>query len=147
MPPLSNASHSLSFRATERRLAWVNPISNMPVGEETLGPIRLEKDVPIYGIVNDQTGQPVAGVKFFGAVDETISDAAGKFVVRGFGPEARFQMLARKDGHEPGNWGVSVKKDGIYWHDVGDRTEHGPNKELTLRMKSVPKAWIEGRAV
>jgi hypothetical protein len=40
-----------------------------------------------------------------------------------------------------------VQKDGIRWRDIYDRAkEHGPSKELTIVMKTMPKAWIEGMA-
>jgi hypothetical protein len=148
-PPMSVASLSLTARAPERRLAWVNPIAKLPGGEEVLAPIRLEKDVPIPGIVRDENGKLVAGAKFLiGGLGEMITDAAGKFTVRGFGPEPGFQMIGSKDGHESINWGVSVKKDGIHWFNVyGDRKQHGPIKELIIVMKTMPKAWIEGRAL
>ena len=148
-PPLPIASLSIVALSPDYRTAWANPVAKRPAGEETLAPIRLEKDVPIYGIAKDENGKPVVGAKFFiGGNWEMITDAAGKFIVRGFGPEPGFQLLGSKDGHEPINRGVRVKKDGIYWHNVyGDRKQHGPTKELLVVMKSMPNFWIEGHAV
>lgn len=137
-------------RVPERLFAFRLETSKLPDGEEVLAPIRLEKDVPIHGLVIDEKGNPVVGAKFHASGEsETVTDAAGKFTFRGFGPETHFQMQGRKEDHAFINWGVSVKKDGIRWHEVrgDDAKEHGPSKELMVVMKTVPKAWIEGTAV
>jgi hypothetical protein len=71
----------------------------------------------------------------------------GKFTLRGFGPPPqRFQFQLRAEGSVFINWGVHVRKDGIYWYEVGDdtRKERGPLQELLVTLK--PEAWIEGRA-
>ncbi len=148
-PPMPIGYLTFMCQAPERQLAYHILLSKLPRGEECLAAFRLEKDVPIHGMVKDEKGQPVAGAKFFASgAAETLSDADGKFTFRGFGPEPSFQMRAWKDGHESINWGVTVSKDGIRWQSVyGDQKEQGPIKELTVVMKSVPKAWIEGRAV
>jgi hypothetical protein len=58
-------------------------------------------------------------------------------------------MQGRMDDHAFINWSVSVKKDGIRWQELRgtDANQLGPSKELTVVMKTIPKAWIEGTAV
>jgi len=137
-------------RVPERQLAFQSATSKLPDGEEALAPMRLEKDVPIHGRVIDEKGNPVAGAKFRANSEfETVTDAAGRLTFRGFGAEAHFQMQGTKEDHAFINWSVSVKKDGIRWQEVRgtDPKLQGPSKDLTIVMKTVPKAWIEGTAV
>ena len=55
---------SLNVRVPERQLVHVSrPIQ--PGGEEDLGAIRLEKDVPVVGVVKDEDGAPIPGVRIF----------------------------------------------------------------------------------
>ncbi|MSQ95110.1 MAG: hypothetical protein EXR98_11220 [Gemmataceae bacterium] len=141
---------NFSCGAPERQLAYHVLLSKLLGGDETVAPIRLQKEMPIHGTVKDENGKPVGGVKInAGGVASPISDAAGKFTLRGFGPEARFQMRAWKEGHESINWAVKRDKEGIHWlnGDAEKREYRGPVNELPLVMKSVPKAWIEGQAV
>ena len=145
-PPLPVGRLSLQIRAPGRQLALVSRAIE-PVGEESLGPIRLEPDAPISGVLRDDLGRPIAGAKVRANAEvQTISDASGAFTLRGFGPSARFQLQVDKDGFVLINRDVTVVDGEVRWHDVGgDRTEHGPDRDLSLTME--PVAWIEGRAV
>ena len=134
-------------RAAHRRLAWVE-LPDAPLGERALPPITVERDVPILGRFTDGRGEPVAGVVVQANVESnpTTSDAEGRFVLSGFGPNPRFQLQAKKDGYVFINWGVTGSDDGFRWHEVGVAgKEHGPFKELSVVMQ--PVAWIEGAAV
>lgn len=130
-----------------RRLAWTRR-TVQPGGEEVLEPLRVERDVPVHGIVRDSTGKPVVGAEFnANAEHKAVSDSEGRFTLHGFGPPPEhFQLQMHTEGSLFINWGVDVRKDGIYWHEVGDNThkEHGPLHELLVTLK--PQAWIEGRA-
>jgi hypothetical protein len=145
-PPLDVGSLYLKVHAQERRVgSVVRPVA--PGGEEALEPIRLEPDVPILGVVRNDRGIPLAGVEIW-ANDMTgmKSDAEGRFMIRSFGPNPRFQFRASKDGFVPVNWAVNVTNDGIRWHDVrDDGGDFGPIKDLSVTMN--PVAWIEGQAL
>jgi hypothetical protein len=146
-PPMPVGYLSFTCRHPERRLAYHSLLTKLPGGEETLAPIRLEKDVPIHGTVKDEKGKPLGGVKINASGTQSISDSGGRFTLRGFGPEPSFQLQAFKDGHEWINWGVKVTKEGIQLLNVYEEKAkfRAPVKELTLVMTTLP--WIEGRAV
>jgi hypothetical protein len=118
-----------------------------PSGEETLEPIRLQEDVPFSGFVQDEQGRPIAGAEIIWARDSKVtSDAQGKFVLRGFGPNPSFQMRVFKEGYVAGNCVVIVSRDGFTIHDA--RPDHKPAKTMTdLSIALQRIAWIEGRAV
>jgi hypothetical protein len=143
--PLPVGRLYLLVRVPDRQMAGVfRPIP--PGGEEELGPIRLERDVPIPGAVRDEQGRPVAGAKISAYVSETTSDEAGQFTLHGFGPNPRFQLKIRKDGLVFVDLSVVVAGDGIRWFEVGgDMKSFGPVKDLTVVMR--PKAWIDGQAL
>ena len=146
-PPLPVGELYLWVTAPERRLASLARFVQ-PGGEEALEPIRLERDVPIQGIVRDERGRPVAGAEIhtYYECGTTISDSNGRFTLHGLGPSPRFQFKLRKEGYVFVNRGVSVHDDGIHWHEVGDDTgkDHGPFRELSVVL--TPQAWIEGQA-
>jgi hypothetical protein len=148
-PPLPVGHLSLRVRVSDRQLAYLTrPI--LPGDEEALEPIRLHKDVPVIGKVQDEAGRPIAGAAIrANDVAQTTSDAAGRFTLHGFGPDPRFQMVVWRDGFVHVNWAVSVRKDGLRWTDVSGLEdgpkELGPAKDLTVVLK--PLAWIEGRAL
>ncbi len=100
-PPLPVATLALSVRATERRLASVRrPIR--PGGEEDLGEIRLEKDVPVVGKVQEENSEPIAGLTIGGMVGhDATTDEQGRFARRGFGPNPSFQMKKKTAGSSP----------------------------------------------
>lgn len=142
-PPLPVGRLYLKVRVPERQMSYVlRPIQ--PGGEETLEPIRLEEDVPIPGIVSDEQGRPIAGATIrANDIAQTTSDAAGKFVLRGFGPTPQFQMQVHKNGYILINNIIIVDEDGFRW--VEDGKPSGAVKDLTVTME--PLAWIEGRAL
>ena len=150
-PPLPVGLVALNVRATGwRSAAWDWQRAAAAGGEVVLPPLRLEKDVPIAGVVQDEQGRPIAGARISaGEAPDTTSDAAGRFVLRGFGPNPQFQFFASKAGCVPVNWGVKSTDDGLRYREVGSPTTPlyplGPVKELKVVMK--PVAWIEGRAV
>jgi hypothetical protein len=133
--------------ATERQLAWIEcPVQ--PGGEEVLKPIRLRPDVPVQGTVKDERGRPVAGVPVRANYEyETVTDAEGKFQVRGFGVNPHFQLQIRREGYVFVNRGVNVRDDGVHWHEVGEvpPKDRGPFRQLDVVLE--PVAWIEGRAI
>lgn len=145
--PLGVADRSLYVRARRREVAYVE-LPAAPYGERTLPPIVLKQDVPIHGTVTDSRGAPIVGAKIEanGDGDRTTSDATGKFILSGFGPNPSFQLQVEKDGYVFINWGVKGGDDGFRWHEVGgDRKSSGPVKQLDISMQRV--AWIEGEAI
>jgi hypothetical protein len=148
VPPLGTGLLSVVVRVPGRRMATAGRRPVAPGGEDVLPPIRLEADVPVEGVVTDEHGRPLSGVKFSaGGGVEALSDEHGRFTFRGFGPHARFQMMGTRDGFVTVNRGVHFEKDGVWWHDVyeDDPKEQGPFPSLSVTMS--PLAWIEGTAV
>ncbi len=120
-----------------------------PGGSETLEPIRLEKEVPIQGIVRDEKGKPIEGVLFRSIPTwQTKSDSQGHFTVHGYGAKSNFPFGMRKDGYVNAAWIVELRDDGIYLAENNGEDNlkfHGPSKEIEVVMQHV--AWIEGIAV
>ncbi len=146
-PPLSVGERQLLVRAPHRQVAGLT-LPDVPRGEESLAPIRLERDVPIYGTITDSRGNPIVGAEIEANYDgdRTTSDTAGRFVLSGFGSNPRFQLQVKKDGYVFINWGVKGSDDGLRWHEVGgDPKDLGPVKQLDIVMSR--EAWIEGEAV
>ncbi len=145
-PPLPVGHLDLRVRVPGRRLGYVlKPIR--PGGEEDLGDVRLEPDVPVTGILQDDEGRPVAGADVRASGDvQTTSDAEGNFVLRGFGPDPEFQLQVWKQGYLPVNRAVHGSAEGLRWRDVGGGgRSSAPEKGLTVVMTRA--ARIEGRAV
>jgi hypothetical protein len=118
-----------------------------PGGEEHLDAIRLEIDVPIAGVVQDDEGRPIEGASIqANDVAYTTSDSQGNFTLRGFGPQPRFQLRVQKERYVGINWAVVVREDGLCWREArGDGRLFGPLPRLGVAMK--PVAWIEGSVV
>ena len=91
----------LTVRAPERQLVHVSrPIQ--PGGEEDLGAIRLEKDVPVAGVVKDEDGAPIPAVTIGATAGHRATTGEdGRFTLRGFGPNPSFQMNVSKTGYVP----------------------------------------------
>jgi hypothetical protein len=146
-PPLPVGEFVVSVHVQDRQVGFaVGKIA--PGGEETLEPIRLREDVPISGYVRDEKGLPVAGaeVRANGEMSKAISDAKGEFVLRGFGPDPRFQLQLHKEGYVFVNWSVAVSPEGFKIVEVAlDGKLAKSTKDLTVTLRSV--AWIEGRAL
>ena len=137
--PLPVGHLQLTVHAPERqRDRIVAPIR--PGGEEDLGTIRLEKDVPVAVVTKDEDGRPISAVavQFAGT-----TDAEGRTSMRGFGRDFQQQFKARKSGFALIDWVVRRTEKSIYWHEGGgDGTEHGPFGELSITLKCA--GWIEG---
>ena len=146
-PPLPVEELFVWTDVPERQLKWLSrPVQ--PGGEEVLEPLRLERDVPIFGTLKNEKGQPIVGVKInANAESKTTSDAEGKFTLHGFGPKPRFQLQVYKEGYVFINWSVKMEDDGLHWREVGDDSgkDHGPIKGLHLVLQ--PESWIEGQAL
>lgn len=142
--PLPVGHLQLSVHAPERKNASLTPWPPIrPGGEEDLGTIRLEKDVPVAVVTKDEDGRPISAVAVLFA---GTTDATGRASMRGFGRDFQQQVQARKSGFALINWGVRRTEKGIFWHEVGgDGTEHGPFGELSMTLKRA--GWIEGRAI
>jgi hypothetical protein len=146
-PGLPVGERGILVRVPHRQLAWME-LPDAPRGERTLPPIIVERNVPILGCITDGRGEPIAGVVVQANAESspTTSDAEGRFVLSGFGPNPRFQLQAKKDGYVFINWGVKGSDNGFRWHEVGVAgKEYGPAKQLSIVMH--PEAWIEGDAV
>ena len=110
--------------------------------------MQLKKDVPVRGVLVDEQGQPLAGVRVSASsVHTAVTDLEGRFTLRGFAETDHCQMQIRKDGYVFINWGVSITPEGMRWSEVGpdDAKPSDLVKELTVVMKR--QAWIEGRVI
>ncbi len=144
--PLPVGGLSLTVRAPERQLAYVSrPIR--PGGEEDLGAIRLEKDVPVAGVVKDEDGAPIPAVRIGGTVGhEATTGEDGRFTLRGFGPNPSFQMNVSKTGYAPLVGRVSVTDAGVRYVSRGRTAKaQEPAKDLVVTL--LRAGWIEGQAV
>jgi hypothetical protein len=105
---------------------WVPPGD----GEESLPTIHLQKDRPITVTVVDDDGKPIPGAEAtWGGTNVTVkTDAQGHLVLRGFGPEAHFQLNVWKENYTFSGEGYV-----------------NPPEQLTITLKRA--GWIEGRAV
>jgi hypothetical protein len=151
-PRLPVAVLSLSVRAPQSQLASVRRLIQ-PGGEEDLGDIRLEKDVPVSGSVQDVDGKPIAGVAIGGTVGyDATTDAQGRFTLRGFGPNPKFQLNVSKAGYSPLIGQVVVTAEGAQYQlepDLplvrADTNDKKPAKELTIVLSRA--GLIEGKVV
>jgi len=149
-PPLPVGSLSLTVRVPGRLFAgWGLQAISPGAGEEVLKPCRLQPDVPISGILQDEQGRPIVGARVDADdVCETTSDASGKFVIDGFGPNPQFQLQIRKSGFVLINWAVKGTENGFRYQEAGPDVityPNGPLKDLKVIMKR--PGWIEGRAI
>ena len=136
----------LTVRAPERQLVQVErPVQ--PGGEEDLGAIRLEKDVPIVGVVNDDDGVPIPGVSIYGHWHGATTGADGRFTLRGSGPNPSFQMIVSKTGYASLSGIVSVTDAGVQYLPIrgGVAKAREPAKDLVVTLRRA--GWIEGQVV
>lgn len=146
-PPLPVGLLNVTVHVPGRQVGYAGG-KIVPGGEETLKPIRLQEDVPIRGFMRDEQGKPIAGAQLRANAEcKTTSDAQGKFVLRGFGPNPQFQMRVFKEGYVSGNCSVVVSKDGfkVIFFDSSDDKPPKTMKDLIVTLQRV--AWMEGRAV
>jgi len=144
-PPLPVGRLSLKGRAPGRRVAVdVWPIG--PDGESDLGTIQLEKDVPVSGLVKDEDGEPVAGVRIWGTVGhEATTDAQGRFTLRGFGANPSFQMNVTQAGYVSVVGTVTVTDTGIQYDTGNGDKDNEPAEELVVILKRAGR--IEGQVI
>jgi hypothetical protein len=146
--PLPVGHLMLTIRVPDRQLAHVPPCPITPGGEEDLGTIRLEKDVPVVGVVRGEDGTPITGVTIGGTAGHTATtDEQGQFTLRGFGRNPSFQLNVNKEGYGPLVGRVTVTADGATYR-VGrgvDLQDKQPAKILTVILKRA--GWIEGEAI
>ena len=124
--------------------------------------MKLSPDTPIEGRVCDEEGNPIEGAEIRGNAERRLrSDQDGRFVLRGFGESARFQLQVRASGYAFINWGVKSTPAGIEYHEVGmdpDASELDPKAhrqtmdaitvrmpKLVVRMKR--ESYISGHAI
>ncbi len=136
----------LTVRYPERQLAYVLRLVG-PDGEEDLGTIRLEKDVPFSGAVRDEEGKPIADVAIGGPVGfNATTDTDGRFTLRGCGPNPKFQLNVTKRGYAPLVGRVTVTDAGIsYVTRAQERARNLPAKDLVVTLRRA--GLIEGQAV
>jgi RNA polymerase sigma factor (sigma-70 family) len=151
-PPLPPGRLTLTVSVPERQLA-VASRTIRPGGEEDLGPIHLERDVPVKGVVRDEEGKPIVGVRVVGGGGGRVAttDVEGRFTLSGYGPDPSFQMNLRKDGYVPLIGRVTVTGAGVRYATADNANPGaGPRpapltSELTATLRRV--GWIEGRAI
>jgi hypothetical protein len=132
---------------TGRTVARVLPVDRPGVVDE-LPEIRLEPETPIPGIVRDEAGRPIAGVRVVLTWDEAYTtDVEGRFTLRRRGVPTEFQLQADREGFVHFNRTFRVKPDGVYraedWLDATRDVGPRPSLEITMTRAG----WIEGRAV
>ncbi len=133
-----------------RRLLAGRRIFTKPDGEETLAePIRLEADVPLVGMVQDEDGRPIEGaVIHSGGAQRAASDKGGRFTMHGHRRDTRFQMRVHKAGYARVSRVVRRTSKGYTWFDVdrgkSRKSQPEPTKDFVVVMPR--SAWIEGVA-
>jgi hypothetical protein len=145
-PPMPVGLLGLSVRAPERRLAYVRrPVR--PSGEEDLGDVHLEKDMPVVGVVKDGDGKPLAGVTIGGTVGyDAVTDNQGTFTLRGFEPNPTFQLNVSKTGYAGLTGKVTVTDAGVVYDTSSGKDKNlAPAKDLVVTLKRAGR--IEGRAI
>ena len=89
-PPLPVGLLALTVRAPDRQLAYVRRAIR-PGGEEDLGDIPLQNDVPFVARVQEVSGEPIAGVTIGGTVGyDAVTDADGRFKLAASVPTRAF---------------------------------------------------------
>jgi hypothetical protein len=142
--PLPVGHLILPVKVPDRRFAYFASRPIAPGGEEDIGTIRLEKDVPVHGVVKDEEGRPIPEVKVV-AFGISYTDAHGRFTFRGYGPNPSFQMNVIKDGYAALVGRVTVTEAGVRWgfDDESRAAPLAPDLVVTLSRAG----WIEGQAV
>lgn len=145
--PIPVGHLDLKVRYPGRQLTYVGRLV-APGGEEDLGTIRLENDVPVSGVVRDEEGNPIADASIGGTVgiDET-TDFEGKFAIRGFGPNPNFQLNVSKKGYVTVIGRVTNTEAGIRYaiSRGSERKDAEPAGELVVILTRA--GVIEGKAI
>jgi hypothetical protein len=143
--PLPVGHLFLTVQAPERQRVEVNRLIR-PGGEEDLGAIRLEKNVPVVGIVKDNDGVPIPAARIVADGHGATTGADGRFTLRGFGPNPSFQMNVSKTGYASFVGSVSVTDAGVRCLTQGGVAKaQEPAKDLVVTL--LRAGWIEGQAV
>ena len=144
--PLPIGHLILGVRVPDHQMAHFSSRPITPGGEEDLGSIRLEKDVPVTGVIRGEQGTPIAGVRIAGGRFVTTEEQ-GTFTLHGFGPKASFQMNVSKDGYAPLVGTVQVTEEGTRYviHRGVDLQDKKPAKTLTVILRRA--GWIEGQVI
>ena len=142
--PLPVGRLALSIRAPGRRLALVSRAIG-PFGQEDLGTIHLQPDLPVHGVVSDEEGQPIASADLQGFWEERVmTDGRGAFILRGLDPNPTFRV--RKDGYAPLDVMVTISAGGARYYRKGlNASDAKVAKDLVLTLKRMGR--IEGRAI
>jgi Carboxypeptidase regulatory-like domain len=113
-----------------QRLMAGGRIFTKPDGEETLAePIRLERDVPVVGMVQDEDGRPIEGAAIHTlSVQRAISDKGGRFTMSGHRRDTHFQMRGHKPGYASVDRVVRRTSQGYTWFDVDRRDRKKPSE-------------------
>jgi hypothetical protein len=119
-----------------------------PGGEQDLGEVQLEKEVPVTGVVQETDGKPIAGVRIGGTAGHSaITDVEGRFTLHRLGPDPSFQMNVDKSGYAPLIGRVNGTSAGLRYSVSRGRPAQAemPAKQLTVILERA--GWIEGRAI
>jgi hypothetical protein len=138
----------LVVRAPERQQVEILGRPIPPGGEEDMGAIRLEEDVPIVGVVRDEDGAPVAGGEVFASGHRAKTGVDGRFTLRGFGPNPSFSIHAAKVGYSLLGFdgrSLGTFAGGRYQTREGAARGQEPARDLVVTLRR--GAWIEGQAV
>jgi hypothetical protein len=119
-----------------------------PCGEQDLGEVHVEKEVPVTGVVQETDGKPIAEVRIGGTAGHSaITDVEGRFTLHRFGPDPSFQMNVNKSGYAPLIGHVNGTSAGLRYSVSRGRPAQAemPAKQLTVILERA--GWIEGRAI
>jgi hypothetical protein len=103
-PPLPSGSAKLTLSAPGKVRTFVGRKAEPGVEAVDLGDVTLADEVPIRGVVVDNEGAPAPGVTIIVDYDyenPATTDAEGRFVARGAGPDARQLRLQSNDYFAP----------------------------------------------
>jgi hypothetical protein len=123
----------LDVRLPETAIGWLREEIQPGSGVQRLRTLRLAPDVPIIGIVHDSQGKPLAKIPVdtnFANSPTAITDAAGRFVLRGFKADLVPQVS------------VVISTPG-FAYKVVPVGEHSSPVDVAL----APQRWISGRVV
>lgn len=123
--------------------------------------LQLAPDKAIHGVIKTEEGDPIEHVEVSANGITATTDIDGKFVLRGFGGDARFQLQVSVDGYAFVNWGVTATPDGFEYYDVGQlgeidtqdaETYKRAMKEITIQIPRLEvvmhrESQIRGRVI
>jgi hypothetical protein len=122
----------------------------------------LKPDRPIHGLVRNEQGEPISDIEVSANGIAVKTDQQGRFVLRGLGEDATFQLKVFVDGYAPIDWGVTATPDGFEYVEVGEKPSIAGSQnaeaykkameEITVRVPSLQitlqrEAQIQGHVV